>query len=100
MNDYDTINTGYVPPETNSPAGTVEKFLGKGDMHANWSNLSSTNAVHVAEGIASAAQEFPSTYGGYDAVGDAAVNAKKSAAEFIKTVKNFSDAAAKSGKKS
>ena len=92
--------TGYVPPETNSPAGTVEKFLGKGDMHANWSNLSSTNAVHVAEGIASAAQEFPSTYGGYDAVGDAAVNAKKSAAEFIKTVKNFSDAAAKSGKKS
>lgn len=93
-------NSGYTPPEMNSNASNaMEKYLGKGGMHADWGNLSSTNAVHVTEGIASAAQETPMTYGGYDAMGDAAVKAKNDAAAFIKSVKDFSNAAEKARQK-
>ena len=39
------------------------------------------------------------TYGGYDAMGDAAVKAKNDAAAFIKSVKDFSNAAEKARQK-
>ena len=94
--------TGYQPPEMGqNTTNAMEKFLGKGDMHANWGNLASTNAVHVTEGIASAAQEAPFTFGGFDKAGESVQNlaygvssqTKHDVSDFVKTVKNFSNAA-------
>lgn len=92
--------TGFSSPEANSSSvGMVEKYLGKGGMHANWGNMTSSNVIQVTEGISSVAQEVPMTYGGYDAAAEDVVRAKKEAVEFIRSVKDFSNAAEKARQK-
>ncbi|MBQ7742405.1 MAG: hypothetical protein IJT90_05735 [Bacteroidaceae bacterium] len=96
--------TGYQPPEMGqNTTNALEKYLGKGDMHANWGNLASSNAVHVTEGLASAAQEAPITFGGFDKAGEAvqdmaygvSSDTKSDVKDFVNTVKQFSNAAEK-----
>ncbi|MBR1594608.1 MAG: hypothetical protein IJ659_07545 [Alloprevotella sp.] len=100
--------SGYQPPEMGeNTSNAVEKFLGKGGMHADWGNLASSNAVHVTEGIASAAQEAPMTFGGFDKAGEGVQNlaygvssdTKSDVKDFVKSVKDFSNAAEKFRKK-
>ena len=89
-------------PSASGPADNMmEKYLGKGDMHANWSNLASTNSVNIVEGLASGVQEVGATYDGFkalDPVADPNYNPSlpgkfKTVDEFTKAVKDFSNAA-------
>ena len=61
--------------------------------------MTSSNVIQVTEGISSVAQEVPMTYGGYDAAAEDVVRAKKEAVEFIRSVKDFSNAAEKARQK-
>lgn len=89
-------------PASSGPANNMmEKYLGKGDMHANWSNLASSNNVNIVEGLASGVQEVGATYDGFkalDPVADPNYNPNlpgryKTVDEFTKAVKDFSNAA-------
>ena len=87
---------------SSEPANNMmEKYFGKGDMHADWGNLASTNSGNLVEGLASGVQESVATFDGFnflDPVADPNYNPSvpsqyKTVDEFTKAVKDFSNSA-------
>ena len=93
---------------SSGPIGkAAEKFFGKGNMHADWGNLASSNGINLVEGTASLTQEMGATYDGYGAMDPVNHNPAtgetnpylpdqyKTVEEYAKAVKQFSNAAEK-----